>query len=171
MNTTTHQSEAPLSESAGAKVIAERIINAPRELVFKAWTDPEQVKHWWGPKDHTAPVAKADLRVGGKYHYAMRSPDGQDFWTTGVYKEFAPPERVVYTDAFADAEGNEVPASHYGMPGDWPVFTMTVTFEDLGGKTKVTVRQAGAVPAEAQGDAELGYNQMFDKFVAYVTGA
>jgi uncharacterized protein YndB with AHSA1/START domain len=77
-------------------------------MVWKAWTLPELVTKWWGPKGYTSPVAKIDFRVGGKYLYAMISPDGKDIWSTGVYREIAPPERFVATDSFADEKGNVV---------------------------------------------------------------
>src|SRR5437773_7933520 len=67
-----------------------RVFDAPRERVWKAWTDPDRVKSWWGPRSFTAPFAKIDLRVGGKYLYCMRSPDGKDYWSTGVYREIVP---------------------------------------------------------------------------------
>jgi uncharacterized protein YndB with AHSA1/START domain len=112
-------------------LVITRVFNAPRELVWKAWTDPELVKHWWGPRYFTAPVIKIDLRVGGRYLYDMRSPDGQDFWSTGTYSEIVPLERIVATDSFADEEGHIVPASHYGLSGDFPSqMLLTVLFED-----------------------------------------
>src|SRR5688572_29632086 len=91
-----------------------RIFDAPPELVWKAWTEPEHFMRWWGPKDFTSPAAKMDLRVGGKYLACMRTPEGQDMWSTGTYREIVPLERIVYTDSFADAEGNVVSAAHYG---------------------------------------------------------
>jgi uncharacterized protein YndB with AHSA1/START domain len=97
------------------------VFDAPRELVWKAWTDPERMQRWWGPKHFTAPVWKIDLRAGGVYLYCMRSPEGQDYWSTGVYREIVDPERIVCTDSFADEKGNPVPASHYGMGEDWPL--------------------------------------------------
>jgi uncharacterized protein YndB with AHSA1/START domain len=72
------------------ELIITRIFDAPRELVWKAWTEPEQLMRWWGPKSFTSPVCKIDLRVGGVYLYCMRSPEGQDYWNTGVYKEIIP---------------------------------------------------------------------------------
>lgn len=98
-----------------------RIFDAPRELVWKAWTDPELVMRWWGPKNITTPVATIDLRVGGKYLYCMRSSDVQDFWSTGVFRKIVKPERIVITDSFSDEKGNVVPASHYGMTWDLPL--------------------------------------------------
>ena len=82
-----------------------RIFNAPRERVWRAWTEPEMLKKWWGPKGYTAPVAEIDLRVGGKYHACMRSPDGKDIWSIGTVKEIVRPERLVITDSFSDPEG------------------------------------------------------------------
>ncbi|PKN31836.1 MAG: ATPase, partial [Deltaproteobacteria bacterium HGW-Deltaproteobacteria-20] len=132
-----------LTEERG-RLFIQRIFAASRDRVWKAWTDPELIAQWWGPKGFTAPVIRVDLREGGRYLYAMRSPDGQDFWSTGEYREIAPAERLVVTDSFADAEGNVVPASAYGMTGDWPrELLVTVTFEEHGGGTKVTLREAG----------------------------
>lgn len=160
----------PLHESTERELVITRIFNAPRKLVWKAWTEPEHFMHWWGPKNFTCPVCKIDFRVGGKYLYCMRgvvSPDGKlaDYWSTGVYREIVPMERIVYTDSFADEKGNVVPASHYGMPGDnWELECMvTITFEDLGGKTKMTLRHVG-IPAGTMSDmTNAGWNESFDK--------
>jgi uncharacterized protein YndB with AHSA1/START domain len=139
-----------------------RVFDAPRELVWKAWTEPEHFKRWWGPKDFTAPVIKMDLRVGGKFLYCMRGPDGKNYWTTGVYREIIPMEKLVMTDSFADEKGDVVPASHYGMPGDWPAeLLVTVTFEDYEGKTKLTLRHVG-FPPEISDMAGAGWNESFD---------
>ena len=148
----------------GKDLIITRIFDAPRELVWKAWTVPELAMRWWGPEGFTAPVIKIDLRVGGKYLYAMRSPDGKDFWSTGVYRELVPPERIVATDSFSDEKGNVVPASHYGMTGDWPSELLaTMTFEDQKGKTKFTLRHEGLPPGEMTESAKAGWNGSFDK--------
>ena len=141
-----------------------RTFDAPRELVWKAWTDPELYKQWWGPSHFTCPVAKLDLRVGGKWLSCMRSPDGQEFWSTGYYREITPYDRLVCTDSFADEQGNIVPASHYGMPGDMPLeMLVTVTFSEQGGKTVMTLTHSG-MPAGDMGDnAKEGWSQSFDK--------
>ena len=153
----------PSAKSSERELVITRVFDAPRELVWKAWTDPEHLKRWWGPKDFTSPACKIDLRVGGKYLFCMRSPEGKDFWSAGVYREIVEPERIVWTDSFADEKGNPVPASHYGMPGDWPEeLLVTVTFEEHQGKTKMTLRHAG-FPAEIGEMAEAGWNGSFDK--------
>jgi uncharacterized protein YndB with AHSA1/START domain len=146
------------------ELVMTRVFDAPRELVWKVWTEPERVKHWWGPKSFTAPVCKMDLRVGGAYLYCMRSPEGRDYWTTGVYREIVPPERIVCTGSFADEKGDQVPASHYGMGGDWPSeLRVTVTFEDHEGKTKLTLRYVGIPAGEMSDLTAAGWNESFDK--------
>lgn len=151
------------------EVVITQIFDAPRELVFKAWTDPERVKRWWGPKSFTSPVSKIDLRVGGSYLNCMRSPEGEDYWSTGIYREIIEPERIVYTDSFSDAEGNLVPASHYGMSGDWPLeLLVTVTFEEHNGKTKLTLRHVGIPAGENRDLAKAGWNESFDKLAEYL---
>lgn len=148
-----------------------RIFDAPRELVWKAWTEPERVKRWWGPKGFTSPVIKIDLRVGGEYLNCMRSPEGQDFWSKGVFREIAPPERLVMTGSFADKEGNTVPASYYGMSGDWPLeMLVTVTFEEQEGKTKLTLKHSGieGISATDRDNMEQGWSQSFDKLAEHL---
>jgi len=157
-----------LNESAGRELVITRLLDAPRELVWKAWTEPEHLMRWWGPKDFTAPACKIDLRVGGKYLFCMRSPEGQEFWSAGVYREIIEPERLVYTDQLADEKGNPVPASHYGMPGDWPEeMLVTVTFEESDGKTRMTLRHVG-LPPEMGEMAEAGWNGSLDKLAEVV---
>jgi uncharacterized protein YndB with AHSA1/START domain len=158
MTTTT------MEPTTGSAILITRILDAPRELVFKAWTDPEHLMRWWGPNHFTSPACKIDLRVGGSYHFCMESPDGQRFWSTGVYREITPPERLVYTDSFADEQGNVVPASYYGLPGDWPLEQlMTVTFEEQEGKTKLTLHQSGIPAGEAADMTVAGWNESLDK--------
>jgi len=141
-----------------------RLFDSPRERVWKAWTSTELLKKWWGPKMFTAPVIKTDLRVDGKYLYCMRGPDGKDYWSTGVYREIVPLERLVMTDSFADEKGNAVPASHYGMTGDWPVeLLVTVTFEEIDGRTKMTLQHEGLPAGMMREMTETGWSESFDK--------
>ena len=146
------------------ELVITRIFDAPRELVWKAWTEPERFMRWWGPKDFTSPACKIDLRLGGKYLNCMRGPDGQDYWSTGVYREIVEPERIVYTDSFADEHGNVVPASHYGLSAGFPLeLQVTVTFEDYGGKTKMTLKHVGIPAGEMSDMTGAGWNESFDK--------
>ena len=146
-------------------LVLTRVFDAPRNLVWKAWTDPIHFMRWWGPKNYTAPVCKIDFREGGKYLFCMRSPEGQNYWTTGTYKEIIPMEKIVYTDSFADEHGNAVHASYYDMPGDdWPMeLTVTLTFEDLGQKTRMTLTHAGISSGLMREMTGAGWNESFDK--------
>jgi uncharacterized protein YndB with AHSA1/START domain len=158
------RSSSPATESAEQVVGITRVFDAPRELVWKAWTEPERFMQWWGPKGFTSPVCKIDLRVGGKYLSCMRSPEGKDYWSTGVYREIVEPERIVCTDSFADEEGNVVPATYYGMSPDFPLeMLVTVTFEEHEGKTKLTLQHVGIPAGENSDLAEAGWNESFDK--------
>lgn len=148
-------------------LVIERIFDAPPELVWKAWSDPAMTMRWWGPKGFTTPAAEIDFRVGGKMLLAMQSPefnDGLPIWSTGVYKEIVPLERIVVTDSFADENGNVVPATHYGMTDHFPLeMLVTVTFEEVDGKTKMTLRHEGLPAGEMLEGAGTGWNESFDK--------
>jgi uncharacterized protein YndB with AHSA1/START domain len=164
------RSAAPTTDQ---DLVIERIFDAPRELVWKAWTEPENFTRWWGPKDFTCPHCEIDFRVGGRYLNAMRGPAGsefdRDYWSTGVYREIVPMERIAYTDSFADEKGNVVPASHYGMPNMPLEMLVTVTFEDIGGKTNMTLRHAGLPAGEHRDGANEGWSQSFDKLAELLT--
>ena len=147
------------------KLVITRIFDLPCEKVWKAWTEPERVKRWWGPKGFTAPIIRIDFRVGGKYVYCMRSSENQDFWSTGVFREIVPLERIAYTDSFADEKGNVVPATYYGMSADFPLeLQVTLTFEEHDGKTKMILRHVGIPEGEMSDLAQQGWNESFDKF-------
>lgn len=149
-----------------------RVFAAPRELVFKAWTEPERLKRWWGPRGYTVPYCEIDLCEGGVFLFCMRSPEGHDSWGRGVFREIVVPERIVFAMSFADAEGNVVPATHYGMSREWPLEALlTVAFEEEAGKTRVTLRYEG-VPPGADGDgARQGWAEMLDGLAEYLTKA
>ncbi|MGE5123933.1 MAG: SRPBCC domain-containing protein [Acidobacteriaceae bacterium] len=141
-----------------------RTINAPREEVWKLWTDPEQYMCWWGPKDFTSPYARFDLRPGGKYLSCMRGPDGKEYWDTGIYEEISAPKKLVYTDSFADEKGNIVPPSYYDMGSDEPVeMSVQVTLDDIGGKTMLILEHCGVIDGEFLDQAKEGWNQSLDK--------
>jgi len=146
-------------------LVITRIFNAPRELVWRYFTDPELYKKWMGPKGFSCPVAEIDLRAGGKYLNCMKSPEGQEFWSTGVYREIIEPERIVATDSFADEKGNVVHAEHYGMSKDFPLeMLVRMTFEEQGsGQTKFTLRHIGIPNVEMLNATREGWSESFDK--------
>ncbi len=115
-----------------------RTFDAPRDLVWKAFTDPERMKHWWGPKDFTVRVARMDFRPGGVYHYCLRSPDGHDMWGKFVYREIVTPERIVLVNSFSDEKGG---LTRHPMNPTWPLEMLsTFTFAEREGRTTLTVR-------------------------------
>jgi uncharacterized protein YndB with AHSA1/START domain len=158
--------------SAGQGFVITRVFDAPRELVFKAWTEPERLKRWWGPKGFTTPFCEIDLRPGGVFLYCMRSPEGHDHWGRGVYREIEAPERIVLTSSFADAQGNVVPATHYGMGPEWPLETLlTVAFEEEAGKTRVTLRYDGVPPGADRDGSQQGWSESLERLGEYLAKA
>ena len=128
------------------EMVVSRVFDAPRDLVWKAWTDPEALKQWWGPRAWPTTYCTIDLRVGGAWHYRMTGPDGAESWGKGIYQEITPPERLVYIDVFSDAEGN----TNESMP----TLEVTVEFHDRDGKTEVVSTSQTAT--KEQLDALLG---------------
>jgi uncharacterized protein YndB with AHSA1/START domain len=147
------------------QMLITREFDAPRESVWKAWTECERLMRWWGPNGFTTPLCKIDLRPRGVFHYCMRSPEGRDYCGKAVYREIVGPERIVYTDSFADEEGNVVPATYYDMSADFPLeMLVTVTFEEIEGKTELTLEHAlGSAPASERDLCREGWSESFDK--------
>jgi len=121
----------------------------------------------------TTPVCKIDLRPGGVFHNCMRSPEGRDFWSKGVYREIVEPERIVCTDFFSDAEGNLVKPTQYGMSPDWPAEALvTVTFAEHEGKTTFTLHHAvGSAPASERDQCQAGWTESLDRLAGYLAKA
>jgi len=150
-----------------AEVVVERIFDAPIDTIWQMWTQAEHFRNWYGPKGFTMPVAEMDVRVGGKHVFCMASPDGsRKMWSTGEYTEVVPNVRLVYTDSMADENGNIVSPSALGM-GDYPATTtVTVSLEDLGGRTRMVMTHTG-VPA-GDGGAVSGWEQAFVKLADHL---
>ena len=153
------------------RMVVTRVFDAPRELVWKAWTDPKYVMQWWGPKGFTAPVCKMDFRVGGKSLLCMKMPDGQECRNAVEYHEIVLHEKIVSSMYFSDSKGNKVEPATYGIEHEAIDGAHDVTiFEDLGnGQTKLT--HTGNEPMEsAKNSGQLeGWNQILDKVAAVVT--
>lgn len=146
-------------------LILERVFDAPRKMVFEAWSDCEHLKHWWGPRGWTLPVCKMDFRPGGTWHYCMRGPDGEESWGLSVYREIVAPEQLIYTDSFSDEEGNTV--------DDMPSMLITVEFaEHEADRTKITSRTQFASIEELESVVEMGaiegMNQTLDRLETYL---
>ena len=118
--------------------VLTRIFDAPRELVWKAFTEPEHMNRWWGPKGFTVRVGKMDFRPGEAYHYCMTSPDGHDMWGKMVYREIVPPERLVFVNSFSDENGG---LTRHPMSPTWPLEMLsTFTFTEHDGRTTFMIR-------------------------------
>ena len=151
-------------------IVLTRIFDAPRELVFQAWTQPAHLARWWAPEGCTTQVRELDLRPGGRFHFCMRTPDGQDVWGLGIYREIVVPERLVYLDSFADADGNPVPPTHYGLSAGHPPETLvTVTFAAQGGRTLLTLRHAIPLPVAERGATQQGWSEMLERLAGLLT--
>jgi uncharacterized protein YndB with AHSA1/START domain len=154
------------------RMVVTRVFDAPRELVWKAWTDPKYMMQWWGPKDCTSPFCEMDFRVGGKFLCCMRSPDGQEFWNAGEYHEIIPHQKIVFSLYFSDPEGNKVEPAQYGIEHEAIEDAHDViTFEDLGnGQTKLTFTGNETMESAKNSGQLEGMNQILDKFAAVVAG-
>lgn len=142
---------ASLKSTTETTLHLTRIFKAPRERVFRAWTDPEELKKWWGPEGYGTPIATIDLRVGGSYRLGMRKlPDGDIFYLSGTYREVRPPERLVYTWRWeAKPELGET--------------LVTVEFQDRGGSTEVILTHALFPDEKARQDHEKGWSSCLDR--------
>jgi uncharacterized protein YndB with AHSA1/START domain len=152
------KSTTSAAESAERVLVITRIFDAPRSLVWKAWTDPEHLAQWWGPHGFTLPSCKVDLRTGGAYRFHMRGPENDDHFSQGVFREIVEPSRLVMAGFWADADGNPTR----------PETLLTVTFEDLGGKTKLTLHQAVFESVTARDEHRGGWSGSFERLAEYL---
>lgn len=161
-----------------ADFVISRVLDAPRELVWKVFTDPEHMKQWWGPKGFTVFHATMDLRVGGTYLYGIRSPAGDPMWGKFVFREIKPQERLVFINSFSDENGG---VTRHPMAPSWPLELLSVfTFEALAdGRTKFTVRWSPYQPSEEErktfeaGRASMqqGWGGTLEQLAAYLARA
>jgi uncharacterized protein YndB with AHSA1/START domain len=124
-------------EAAAPDFVLSRVFDAPRELVWKAFTESQHLMHWWGPKGFKMVSCEVDLRPGGVFHYGMESPDGHKMWGKITYLEIVPPERVVHTVSFSDENRG---VTRHPLAPTWPLETLAViTLSEQNGKTTMTV--------------------------------
>lgn len=141
-----------------------RTFRAPVERVWKAWTDPEMAKQWWGPENFSCPEAKIDFRVGGKYLLAMKDPSGKVTWSTGEYQDIVPLKKIVATDAFSDKDGTMISASDAGMPGEWgDVSITTIEFDSIDAEQTTMKLVHEGIPTEMHDDCVDGWSTSFNK--------
>lgn len=158
--------------------VISRVFDAPRDLVWACFTDPERMKHWWGPKGFTADRGTMTLRPGGMYHYRLTAANGFEMWGRMTYREIAPKDRIVCVSAFSDEKGG---LARHALAPEWPVeILVTLTFDDAGpGQTRLTVV---STPLDATADEERvfvaghdsmkqGWGGTLDKLTAHLAQA
>jgi uncharacterized protein YndB with AHSA1/START domain len=163
--------------SAEIEFTISRVFDAPRKLVWQAWSEPERLAQWWGPKGSTIRVIKLDFRPGGVFHYAMAFKLGHDMYGRFVYREISAPERLVFINSFSDLEGGVTRAPFPQLGGNWPLEVLnTVTLAEQGGRTTLSLRggpiNANDIERETyagmHGSMRQGFGGTFDQLAEYL---
>ena len=139
------------------ELVITRLVDAPREMVFRAWAESKQAMQWWGPEGFTVVVLEMDVRPGGHWRKCMRSPEGRDYWREGVYREIIVPERLVFTYLSDDPVGSP---DHETL--------VTVTFAAHGDQTLMTLRHSGFDTVSARDSHNDGWSSCIERFARYV---
>ena len=147
------------ADGADRELVITRVLNAPRKLVFKAWTDPAHLVRWYGPQGFQLTSCEMDLRPGGAFRFSMRSPEGKDHPHSGVYREVAPPEKLAFSFAW---EGEDGRRGHETL--------VTLTLAEQGDKTQLTMRQAVFESVESRDSHNGGWSECFDRLADYLAG-
>jgi len=164
----------PAGDAPKGEFVITRVFNAPRDLVFRAWTEAEHLARWFGPKGCVIGVSKLELRPGGVFHFSMRTQDGTEMWGKWVFREIVAPERIVLVNSFSDAKGG---ITRHPGSATWPLETIsTTTFAEEEGRTKVTVRWSPLNPTEKERSTfdsshdlmKIGWTGTFDQLEAYL---
>jgi uncharacterized protein YndB with AHSA1/START domain len=151
-------------------VVVTRVLDAPVEPVWRAWSESEQMMRWWGPTGFTCPVARMDVREGGTSPVCMRSPDGHDIYNTWTYERVAPMRELEFIQRFADSDGNTLAPAALGLPPDIPAEVRhVVAFRPAGeARTELTVTEYGYPSAQIVELSKAGVEQCPDKLAAVV---
>ena len=164
-------------ESNDREFVISRAFDAPRELLWKAWTERDRLLKWFGPKGFTMRAATLDFRPGGTFHYGLRSPDGKDMWGKFVYREIEPPRRIVLVNSFSDEKGG---LTRHPMSPSWPLEMLSsTTFTEQEGKTTITLRWLPINATEAERKTfdsshegmKIGWTGTFDQLAEYLVRA
>ena len=160
----------------GTRFVLTRVFDAPLDLVWKAWTEPERLRQWWGPKGFKVTTCKLDLRPGGLFHYCLQAPDGQEMWGRFAFREIEPRRRLVWVNSFSDPSGGVARHVHHM---EWPLELLTVlTFLECDGKTSVTIDWTphNATSKEVEtfvagmSSMQYGWTGTLDQLSAYLAG-
>jgi uncharacterized protein YndB with AHSA1/START domain len=167
---------AVVDDPDGAEFVITRVFDAPRDLVFRAWTDPGRLAHWFGPRGFTTASTALDLRPGGVFHHSMTSPDGRVMWGRWVFRDIDPPGRLVFVASFSDESGG---IARSPFSADWPLEVLSaLTFTEHEGRTTLTMR---GVPLDAieserrafeagHGSMQKGWAGTLDQLDAFLAG-
>jgi uncharacterized protein YndB with AHSA1/START domain len=164
-------------DNKNPELVITRTFNSPRELVWKAWTEPERLMQWWGPKGFKMTVAKMDLRPGGVFHYGLRSEGGQEMWGKFVYREIVEPDRMVFINSFSDEKGG---ITRHPMSATWPLQVFNdLTLTEQAGKTTLTIRGGPYSATEEErktfedgkDSIQKGFAETFGQLDAYLAQA
>jgi uncharacterized protein YndB with AHSA1/START domain len=175
--TTSNPTTGAAAKGAENEFVITRRFDAPRDLVFAAFTEPERMKQWWGPKGFTVIASKMDLRPGGTYHYGMRAPDGTAMWGKLVYREIVRPERLVLVNSFSDEAGG---LTRHPMSPTWPLEMLsTFLFVEADGGTALTIKwsplnarpEERATFAGAHDGMRQGWTGTLDQLAEYLAKA
>lgn len=145
------------ARQSDAELYISRVFDAPRALVFEAWTTPEHLNRWSCPSGFIIRHSEGEIRSGGWFKTCMRSPEGEEHWLSGEYREVTRPERLVFTHAWHDETGK---------PGHETV--VTVTFKEEGGRTRLTLHQALFASRASRDGHEMGWQATLDNLAAYL---
>lgn len=148
------------AEQPGDAVRITRMVDAPREKVFRAWTEPDEIRKWWGPGEFICPEAHVDLRPGGTYRFAMQPTAGEPFIVGGTYMEVDPPVRLRYTWRWET-----------GPAADGSESLVTVEFNERGGRTELVLTHTGFPPSHGPAPYEMGWEGGLDKFETLVAAS
>lgn len=152
MEPATNRAISDLAPSPKVVLEIVREFDAPRALVFEMWVKSRHMQNWAAPEGFTIPMNEGDLRLGGKWRSCMRAPDGTEHWLSGTYREIVPPQRLVFSHQWDGA----------------PETTVSVTFEEVGGKTRMVFRQTGFESSASRDGHEGGWTQSFEKLKTYL---
>ncbi|WEX07938.1 SRPBCC domain-containing protein [Chelativorans sp. AA-79] len=142
------------ASSGGIALTLTRIFDAPPALVFEAWTTPEHLARWWGPKDFSVPSVEADFREGGAWRSCIRSPEGQDYWAHGIYREIVPPHHIVFNFMWEEEDAMDT--------------LITVTFEEAEAGTRLTFHQSPFPTVESRDGHAEGWSECIDRLEVYI---
>jgi uncharacterized protein YndB with AHSA1/START domain len=176
VTTTEKQSTMKNDSNHTENIVLVRTIATPIETVFKAWTDPEIVKRWWGPRSFTSPTCKIDLREGGTYVFSMQPPgdpqgkQAPPMYTSGTYAKVAPNQYLEFGQRISDKDGNPIDPSTLGMPADFPKepIRTSISLESRGGITVMTVTEYDWKTGPMRDMSALGLGECLDKLIEYL---